>query len=139
MGHALDGTKAAYFRANPEQLRETYSKYIPFLTIHKALDVSESPGYQKIKEENKVLVAETVKNMVERSDIRDLREELELAKAEKEAEADKMEKLKAKMDNMKDELFKELYDYSDRERNSGLRNRNELLDNFRKDETVNQK
>jgi len=89
------------------------------------------------------LVAETVKNMVERSDIRDLREELELAKAEKEAEADKMEKLKAKMDNMKDELrdelFRELYEYSDRERNSGLRNRNELLDNFRKDETVNQK
>jgi hypothetical protein len=88
-------------------------------------------------------VAETVKNMVERSDIRDLREELELAKAEKEAEADKMEKLKAKMDNMKDELrdelFKELYEYSDRERNSGLSNRNELIDNFRKDEKVNQK
>src|SRR5665647_631353 len=143
MGHKLQSTQAAYFRASPEKLREMYQKYVPFLTIQKALDVSESPEYQKIKEENKVLVAETVKNMVERSDIRDLREELELAKAEKEAEADKMEKLKAKMDNMKDELrdelFRELYEYSDRERNSGLRNRNELLDNFRKDETVNQK
>ena len=143
MGHKLNATQAAYFRASPEKLREMYQKYVPFLTIQKALDVSESPEYQKIKEENKVLVAETVKNMVERSDIRDLREELELAKAEKEAEADKMEKLKAKMDNMKDELrdelFRELYEYSDRERNSGLRNRNELIDNFRKDEKVNQK
>lgn len=143
MGHKLNATQAAYFRASPEKLREMYQKYVPFLTIQKALDVSESPEYQKIKEENKVLVAETVKNMVERSDIRDLREELELAKAEKEAEADKMEKLKAKMDNMKDELrdelFRELYEYNDRERNSGLSNRNELIDNFRKDEKVNQK
>jgi hypothetical protein len=79
MGHTLDSTKAAYFRANSEQLRETYSKYIPFLTIQKALDVSESPEYQKIKNENQILVAETVKHVVERKEIQDLRAELEKA------------------------------------------------------------
>ena len=95
MGHTLDSTKAAYFRANPEQLRETYSKYIQFLTIQKALDVSESPVYQKIKNENQILVAETVKHVVERSELRDLRNELELARAEtasKTTEIDKMKK-----------------------------------------------
>ena len=95
MGHTLDSTKAAYFHANPEQLRETYSKYIQFLTIQKALDVSESPEYQKIKNENQILVAETVKHVVERSELRDLRNELELARAEtasKTTEIDKMKK-----------------------------------------------
>jgi hypothetical protein len=89
MGHTLDSTKAAYFRANSEQLRETYSKYIPFLTIQKALDVSESPEYQKIKNENQILVAETVKHVVERKEIQDLRTELEKANQKiNEAEED---------------------------------------------------
>ena len=81
MGHTLDSTKAAYFRANSEQLRETYSKYIPFLTIQKALDVSESPEYQKIKNENQILVAETVKHVVERKDLQEMREEVERMKS----------------------------------------------------------
>lgn len=81
MGHTLDSTKAAYFRANSEQLRETYSKYIPFLTIQKALDVSESPEYQKIKNENQILVAETVKHVVERKDLQEMREELDRMKS----------------------------------------------------------
>ena len=81
MVHTLDSTKAAYFRANSEQLRETYSKYIPFLTIQKALDVSESPEYQKIKNENQILVAETVKHVVERKDLQEMREELDRMKS----------------------------------------------------------
>ena len=81
MGHTLDSTKAAYFRANSEQLRETYSKYIPFLTIQKALDVSESPEYQKIKNENQILVAETVKHVVERKDLQEMRKELDRMKS----------------------------------------------------------
>lgn len=81
MSHKLDSTKAAYFRANPVQLRETYSKYIPFLTIQKALDVSESPEFQKIKNENQALVAETVKHVVERKELQEMREELNRMKS----------------------------------------------------------
>lgn len=33
MGHTLEDTKAAYFRANPDKLRDMYQKYIPFITI----------------------------------------------------------------------------------------------------------
>jgi len=101
MGHTLDSTKAAYFRANPEQLRETYSKYIPFLTIQKALDVSESPDFQRIKNENQALVAETVKHMVERQEMRDMHEQLEQTKAEKQ-------ELENKIDNFMAEVLDEI-------------------------------
>jgi integrase len=33
MGHKLNATQAAYFRASPEKLREMYQKYVPFLTF----------------------------------------------------------------------------------------------------------
>ena len=84
MGHTLDSTKAAYFRANSEQLKETYKKYIPFLTVQKALNISESPEYQSITKENQVLRAETAKHVVERSELQDLRKELETAKKQTE-------------------------------------------------------
>src|SRR5665647_201380 len=35
MGHTLDETRAAYFRASPEKLREIYLKFVPYLTILK--------------------------------------------------------------------------------------------------------
>ena len=77
LGHKMDNTKSAYFRANPENEKELFKKYIPFLTIQKALDVSESPDFQRIKNENQALVAETVRNAVERQDITELKEQLE--------------------------------------------------------------
>ena len=55
MGHTLDDTRAAYFRASPEKLKDIYKKYVPYLTIQKDLDISESPEYQKIKYENSLL------------------------------------------------------------------------------------
>ena len=97
MGHKLNATQAAYFRASPEKLREVYQKYIPFLTIQKALDISESPEYQKIKNENQVLAAETVKHVVERSELQDLRTELEKAKVETASKAAEMEEMKKEM------------------------------------------
>ena len=97
MGHELNATQAAYFRASPEKLREVYQKYIPFLTIQKALDISESPEYQKIKNENQVLAAETVKHVVERSELQDLRTELEKAKVETASKAAEMEEMKKEM------------------------------------------
>jgi len=77
MGHQLDTSQLPYFLGNPEQEKELYSKYIVHLTIQKALDVSESPEYQKIKNENQILVAETVKHVVERSELQDFKAELE--------------------------------------------------------------
>lgn len=82
MGHTLDATKAAYYRANTEQLKKTYKNYIPYLTIQKALNISESPEYQNITKENQVLRAETAKQVVERTELQDLRAELEKTKEE---------------------------------------------------------
>lgn len=80
MGHTLDETQSAYFRAKPEELKEIYIKFAPFLAIQKEADVSESPEYLKIKQENQVLQRETVRHVVERSELRDLRAELEKIK-----------------------------------------------------------
>ena len=81
MGHTLDETQAAYFRAKPEELKEIYIKFAPFLTIQKEADVSESPEYLRIKQENQILQAETARHVVERSELRDLQVELEKIKA----------------------------------------------------------
>lgn len=80
MGHTLDDTRAAYFRANPEKLRELYIKYIPYLTIQKEADISESPEYLRIKQENQILQAETTRHVVERSELQELRAEMEIIK-----------------------------------------------------------
>lgn len=80
MGHTLDDTRAAYFRASPEKLKEIYKKYVPYLTVQKELDISESPEYQKIKYENSVLQAETARHVVERSELQELRSEVERIK-----------------------------------------------------------
>lgn len=80
MGHTLDDTRAAYFRASPEKLRDIYAKYVPFLTIQKELDISESPEYQQIKKENHILQAETARHIVERSELKELRAEFEIMK-----------------------------------------------------------
>jgi integrase len=77
MGHTLDSTQAAYFRASPEKLRDLYAKYIPYLTIQKEADVSESPEYLRIKNENQILQAETARHVVERSEIHDLQEKIQ--------------------------------------------------------------
>jgi len=84
MGHALDDTRAAYFRASPEKLKEIYKKYIPFLMIQKELDLSESPEYQAIKSENDILRAETAKHVVERQEIIALKNEVAKGAIERE-------------------------------------------------------
>jgi Site-specific recombinase XerD len=76
MGHTLDSTHDAYFRADPKGLKEKYKKFIPFLTIQKELDLSESPEYQAIKSENDILRAETAKHVVERQEIINLKNEV---------------------------------------------------------------
>jgi len=80
MGHTLDDTRAAYFRANPEKLRELYLKYIPYLTIQKEADISESSEYLRIKQENKILQAETARHVVERSELQELKADMQKMK-----------------------------------------------------------
>ena len=43
MGHALGDTKGAYFRPSADKLRETYLKFVPFLTIQKELRYFREP------------------------------------------------------------------------------------------------
>lgn len=90
MGHTLDDTRAAYFRANTDKLREIYAKYVPYLTIQKELNISESPEYQRIKQENVILQAETARHVVERTELQELRAEMEKIKDVR----DNMESLK---------------------------------------------
>jgi integrase len=81
MGHTLGDTKEAYMDydidAGRESLKATYAKFVPYLTIKKELDVAASEEYKKIVKENTVLQAETVRHMVERSEIASVKAELE--------------------------------------------------------------
>jgi len=93
MGHELDNTKAAYFRASPEKLKEIYQKYIPYLTIQKELTIDDSPEFKRLKNENEVLARETAKATVERAEIQNLKLELEEMKKHKEEESQLLFKL----------------------------------------------
>ena len=98
MGHTLDSTREAYFRASPEKLKEIYQKYIPYLTLEKALDISESPEYQKIKKENVILQAETARHVVERSELQDVRAEMNRIAQSTDAQVQKI--LESKLDEL---------------------------------------
>ncbi len=91
MGHELDDTRAAYFRASPEKLREIYRQYVPYLAIQKDLDISESPEYQQIKKENVVLQAETARHIVERSELQEMRDKVARLEAAAQRESKTME------------------------------------------------
>jgi integrase len=52
MGHTIDETKAAYFKADPERLKERYMKYLPYLSIEGTeVKVVESAEYTELKRE----------------------------------------------------------------------------------------
>ncbi|WP_440947629.1 tyrosine-type recombinase/integrase [Methanosarcina sp. T3] len=77
MGHQIDSTRDAYYRADPKALRDEYQKYVPYLTIQKELNISESPEFIKLKNENEVLARETAKATVERAEIQRINIEFE--------------------------------------------------------------
>lgn len=77
MGHTLGPTKDAYFRGNAELLRRRYTEFMVHLTIQKPLDVAASPEYQKIEAENRVLKTETIKHVVERGELAEVKRELD--------------------------------------------------------------
>jgi hypothetical protein len=88
-----------------------YKRFIPYLTIQKEADISESPEYIRIKNENQVLQAETERHIVERKELQELRAELEAEKIAK-AEAEealilrvKTEAINEVMNTLKGETF----------------------------------
>lgn len=85
MGHTLDGTQDAYFRADPEKLKEKYKNYIPYLTIQKEMDVAESPEYKKLKNENEIFARENAKRVIENAELQELRAKIEDLEKKKEA------------------------------------------------------
>ncbi len=72
-GHTLPDSQSAYFIADANKLKEIYKKYIPYLTIEKSLDVSVSPEYQKLADENRRLVTEVARVSVERIELEKLK------------------------------------------------------------------
>lgn len=81
MGHQLNETQAAYFRANIQAQKELYKKYIPYLTIEKSLDISVSPEYKAALERAEKAEAEAARVSVERIELQEMRSKLELAES----------------------------------------------------------
>lgn len=106
MGHKIDPTKDAYFRADPKALKEKYKNFVPYLTIQKELNIAESPEFKRLKDENEVLARETAKATVERAEIQNLRSELEELKKKKE-EASEINK-EFLLTSLKDPAIQEL-------------------------------
>ena len=96
MGHKIEGSKASYFVDNETELKEAYKNCVPYLTIQKELDISESEDFKRIKAEHETLLLEAEKHRVERSELQSIRAELE---AEKQSKAE-----------LKDNIMKEILD-----------------------------
>jgi hypothetical protein len=125
-----------YFLGNPEQEKELYIKYVPYLTIQKEADVSESPEYLRIKQENQILQAETARHVVERSELQDLRKELEQTKSEKQEDAIKFEDLKLEMKDEMENKFNELLRSHIRLKNAYNRQRPHIGYNLNNEEVI---
>jgi integrase len=82
MGHRLSDTKSAYYEGDPEKLREIYARYIPYLTIQKDLDISETPDFKRMAEELENLKAENERFKVERVEFQKMAAELEEVRLE---------------------------------------------------------
>ncbi|RXA21709.1 hypothetical protein EQO05_00165 [Methanosarcina sp. MSH10X1] len=80
MGHTLDDTKAAYFRADKGKLKEIYKKYIPYITIEKALDPEQHPDFIILKKESETYARAAANATVERNELIELRAEMERLK-----------------------------------------------------------
>lgn len=77
MGHTLDDTRAAYFRAIPADMKKIYMKFLPYLTIEKNLDISTNPEFLKAISDKEKAEAEAYRVSVERNELQKLKEEIE--------------------------------------------------------------
>ncbi len=80
LGHKANSTDRTYFWHDADQLKERFKTCVPYLTIQKETDISESQEYLRIKQENQILQAETARHVVERSELQELRTEIEKMK-----------------------------------------------------------
>jgi integrase len=85
MGHTLDGSKSAYYEGDPVKLREIYTKFIPFITIQKELDLSESPEYIATVAQNEILTKVNAENVVKMERMTQL--EIKIKEMERQQEA----------------------------------------------------
>jgi integrase len=90
-GHKEKAVDRAYYWADAEKLKEQYKKFVPYITIQKELNVSESSDYLKIKQENQILQAETTRHVVERSKLQELRQKLDRMERENEEKSEIMD------------------------------------------------
>jgi hypothetical protein len=98
MGHKQDETRAGYFRASPEKLREIYLKYVPFLTIKKEEDITENPLFKERESYRQALEAQLAKSTIENSQLQDMKDRLKQSEEANE--------------KFKEDLFKQLQEYS---------------------------
>jgi len=84
LGHQLDATHEAYYRASPEKLKEEYAKYVSFLTIEKSIDPTEHPAFIQLKEDKdaykRITDIMTQERRGEREELQELRAEMEKIK-----------------------------------------------------------
>lgn len=89
LGHQLDATHEAYYRASPEKLKEDYAKYVSFLTIEKSIDPTEHPAFIQMKEDKdaykRITYIMTQERQGEREELQELRAEMEKMKEASEA------------------------------------------------------
>jgi hypothetical protein len=97
LGHELDATRAAYYRADPKALKEEYKKYIPVLTIEKALDPEQHPDFMRLKNESETYARAAANASVERNELIELRAEMEKMKSIDASLESLMEKKMAEM------------------------------------------
>ena len=58
MGHVVDQTHEAYFKADPEKLRERYMRFVPHLSIEEVeARVLTSDSYEKLTQDNERLMS----------------------------------------------------------------------------------
>jgi hypothetical protein len=101
LAHKPPGSQANYhkFAQKPDALKTEYIKAMPFLTIQKSLDISESEDFKRMKTEHETLLIEAEKHRVDRSELQELRAKVERMREEQE----KQEELRKWMyDRMKD-------------------------------------
>lgn len=86
MGHRLSDTKMAYYEGDPVKLRNIYQKYIPYLTIQKDLDISETPDYKRMTKEIEGLKAKLETETTRSAEMRIIKDSLDFIDFVKESD-----------------------------------------------------
>src|SRR5665647_1866741 len=99
VGHQLDGSHEPYFSGQPNRVREMYSKYVHYLIINKEPDEALIQKYEGEVKKNKELEDDAVKLAVERTELQEMRKDLDKMKnAFKDLIADKPPLTKESLD-----------------------------------------